>query len=462
MRPSYCILAAMLCLFLFSLNHLGIQTSDDAAMLATAATVWDNHTLAIPEMEWLNERVNIGKNGRDGLLYSKYGLGQVLVAAGFYGIGETLFPQSDPFMWAGYPIAHSSAGASLALFTNVILGSLLVGLVAWETAGTFGNDAAIITTLLLALASPLWLAARAFGAEVGAALGIMIATMLAKRALTKESPAPLWYSVIGLGIAILFRPSSLAFGLAWIIWLWKRPLRDWIQTGIALVLVSLTIPAFNWMRYENIFESGYGHYGSGFALQFAGLVGFIFAPGRSVLLFAPWVLFLYSPLMKLVRREWNWETGVATGILGFYILHSLWKEWNGGWSFGPRLLIPVLPVTALIVATFLSKSSRLTILFFLVGSLLQVAALAIDPTKTHLDAIVHEGASFEEMVALSDQTLWSLQNNIVILQLRAVATPEFFVWLFLWAAMCLTWIGYILTRETVPRRAAEHIPAVDR
>jgi hypothetical protein len=298
--------------------------------------------------------------------------------------------------------------------------------------------------VLLALASPLWLAGRGFGAEIGSALGLVVATVLARRALNPEAKLPLWLSVVGLGVATLFRPSALAFGLAWIVWLWRRPRRDWLTVGIALLLVAALVPAYNWIRYGNIFESGYGEYGSGFSLQITGLVGYLFAPGRSLILFAPWTLLVVPQVILLFRRQFNWETGIAAGVLGFYLAHSMWREWEGGWSFGPRLLIPILPVIALLVVPRI-KNQLWAVLLFLPGSLLQVAALAIDPTTTHLKTIVQEGLTFEEMVSRWQQTVWSVDGNIAALQLKAVATPDYFVWLALWFFMAMIWIASVFS-----------------
>lgn len=442
-------LSAIVGALVFSLVHLGIQTSDDATMLATAGALWDNHTLAIPEMEWLNERVTIGRLGKDGQLYAKFGIGQIFAAAGFYGIGETLFPKSAPYEWAGYPIVNSIAGATLALFTNVFLAALIVGLVVYEAAELAGSEAAIFTGMMLAIASPFWLAARGFGAEIGSAFGITTAAMLARRALIPGSKVPLWLSVVGLGIAGLFRPSVLAFGLAWIVWLWRRPRRDWMTVGIAMGLVALTVPGYNWIRYGEILDSGYGDYGSGFSLQITGLIGYLFAPGRSLLFFAPWALWIAVYVFRLLRREWSWQAGVAAGVIGFYVTHSMWREWEGGWSFGPRLLVPILPIIGVLAAQYLDRFPRLSVLLFLPGSLLQAAALALDPTTTHLNAIAQEGLPFEEMAARFRETVWNPTGNIAILQLQAVATPENFVWLVLWCAMFVAWFGFVLNRKPI-------------
>lgn len=76
-------LSFMVCLLLFGAPCLGIQTSDDAATLAAAVAWWERGSPAISHMRWLNERVEIGHEGRDGELYAKYGMGQI-------GLGDSL------------------------------------------------------------------------------------------------------------------------------------------------------------------------------------------------------------------------------------------------------------------------------------------------------------------------------------------------------------------------------------
>jgi len=428
-----------LCLFLFSLLHLGVHSSDDATMLAAAGALWDRHTLAIPEMEWLDERVDIGRRGPDGLLYPKYGLGQTLTAGALYGVGKTLFPDTQPFTWTGYPIVDSGSGAALAQLMNVFLGSLVVALAVYETANRFGEAAATATGLMLALASPLWSTARGFGSEIGAGLGILLATISARRALRPESPSSVWRSVAWLGMATLFRPSALAFGVAWPIWLWRRPRREWIATGIAFAVVIASLAGYNWLRYGALFESGYGDAGSGFCLQVTGLIGYLVAPGRGLLVFAPWALLAIPAAIRVLRARRMGEMGVLAGVAGFYLIHSMWCEWEGGWSYGPRLIVPLLPIVALGVVDFFSDYPWLSLLL-LPASLIQVAALAADPIVTYYKAVFESGATLE-------QTVWSVADSITLHQLRAAATPEHFVWLVVWATMALAWLGLGVRRK---------------
>ncbi len=167
-------------------------------MLATAGALWDRHTLAIPHMEWLDERVDIGRRGRDGQLYSKYGLGLPAAAALMYGAGTLSRRGVPPLVWAGYPIVDSLAGGMLAQYTNVVLGALVVGVLVYTASEWHGRDVALLAGAVLAVASPFWLAARGFGSEVGCSLGLLLATIAAIRAERRSSKWGLCASVAGL------------------------------------------------------------------------------------------------------------------------------------------------------------------------------------------------------------------------------------------------------------------------
>lgn len=86
------------------------------------------------------------------------------------------------------------------------------------------------------------------------------------------------------------------------------------------------------------------------------VVGTLFSPGRG--------LFIYVPLslltLYLVTRWWRWlpEKGLAVTALGVWLaqwqLVSLFRNWWGGQSFGPRLMSDVVPWIFLLAALALA------------------------------------------------------------------------------------------------------------
>lgn len=425
-RVNLALLLWVLCLFLFSLSHLGVKTTDDAASMATTAALWDQHTLAIPKMAPLDEHVDIGRSGRGGQLYSKYGFGLPMIAAPLYGLGKALGGQGQPFWGVGYEVAQSGPGAELAQFVNVLLGSLAVALVAYELADHIGSEGTLLVALALALASPLWLAARGFGSEIGCGLGLLVAYLAATRSLQPGSRVPLWVSVAGLGIAVSFRPSALAFAPAYLVWLLGRPRRDWASVGLAFMAVLASMAGYNWLRYGSLLASGYGEGGSRFALQIQGLLGLIVAPGRGIAFFASWLFLLIPATRAVLRSRAAAPLGAIAGILGFYLVHALWREWEGGWAYGPRLLIPILPVAALVVADQLARRPHLSVALCLPGLAVQVLALASNPIATHALAL-QSGVPIE-------RTIWSVRDSIIMWQLKLLPAQERIGWLLVGVA----------------------------
>ena len=78
-------LCFVLFLILYGLTSRGaLQASDEVAVFASGVTLATHGTLAIDELQWLNEHVNIGQKGPDGHLYSKYFPGNVFGVALLY------------------------------------------------------------------------------------------------------------------------------------------------------------------------------------------------------------------------------------------------------------------------------------------------------------------------------------------------------------------------------------------
>lgn len=111
-----------------------------------------------------------------------------------------------------------------------------------------------------------------------------------------------------------------------------------VSAGLALVL------AVNLFRQGSLLEFGYGDEAGLFTTNLLdGLQGLLASPGRSVLLFAPITLGALCVLHRL-------SLPARLLLVGVPCLHLLvvarWWGWNGGSAWGPRHLLPVLPLLA--------------------------------------------------------------------------------------------------------------------
>ena len=80
---------------------------------------------------------------------------------------------------------------------------------------------------------------------------------------------------------------------------------------------------------------------------------------RGLLVFAP-ILALALPgwIALAARRAWGTAIVSAAACLAIFLVNLSYPEWTGGWSTGPRLLVPLLPFAMLPVAGLLAVGGR--------------------------------------------------------------------------------------------------------
>ena len=109
----------------------------------------------------------------------------------------------------------------------------------------------------------------------------------------------------------------------------------------AVALIGAVVDAvYNQYRFGSVLKTGYGS--EGFSTPFIhGAAGLLFSPQKSILLFAPIVILVVLGSFRL------WTAGnrfvvvlTLTNLLVFFVLSATWHSWQGGWSWGPRLLLP--------------------------------------------------------------------------------------------------------------------------
>src|SRR5262249_33492954 len=80
---------------------------------------------------------------------------------------------------------------------------------------------------------------------------------------------------------------------------------------------------------------------------------------RGLLVFAPIVTLAVPGWVVLAwRKRWDVLGVSAACCAAVFLVNLSYPEWTGGWSTGPRLLVPLLPFAMLPVAAFLAAGGR--------------------------------------------------------------------------------------------------------
>jgi hypothetical protein len=158
--------------------------------------------------------------------------------------------------------------------------------------------------------------------------------------------------------------------------------------GVALLLLG------QWLRYGSAFETGrYDHY-SHWIPPAEGLAATLVGPGRSMWLYSP-VLLLALPLWPALRRRLPAVAWFVVAIcVTRWLLVGARSDWWGGWSIGPRYLVPLVPFAMVPLAIGLERFATLALWR-------RIVALAVVGAAVLLEAYLSLHSIFEWMLHLT-------------------------------------------------------------
>ncbi|HVA84537.1 MAG TPA: hypothetical protein VNF28_06515 [Candidatus Binataceae bacterium] len=324
-RPHAGLLCAVgICLTYLAFFPAAIYPVDGNSMLAVSESLITGHGFTVPI-------AGLGVVGRHGMYYSSwYPLLSIValpqVAAGVFVSRHLGLPQ------------HYTA-AIFALTLSPILAAataLLVAMLARRLGAT--TRGAIVASLGYAFGTIAMVYSRDFFADPLLALLTVAGIYFSLGDGPREAGA----AAAAAMLAVLAKPTGIVLGpcLGAYLLCRRRPVRRWIAPPCASLAGLLIYFAYNWARFANPFD--FGQPGA-FALSVipSAIAGFLISPGRGVLWYCPPIIALAAVRGANFRR---WESALIVAAAGAYLAeHSVWTFWTGGWSWGPRLLLPALP-----------------------------------------------------------------------------------------------------------------------
>ncbi len=326
------IFVGFLALYLFSVG-IPFYSSDGLVMYETARAIAFDGRLDIPHHE-LPQVIE----GREGRYYSKYDPGMSLLAAPVVAYADQVAQGASANRYAVgaiFVILVPAASMALGVASTAVIArrfytprlSLLIAIVAgagtmaWPYGRLFFSEAVLTGALCLSIA-----------------------------ALTAQQPR-VGLASVALGIGILTRASMMIYlpGLVYLIWQQHSPpdrRRHLVWLIIGAVVAIGVLLWHNWLRFGTLFSTGYQ--GETFdTWPWVGIFGLLFSPGKSIFIYAPPLILSVLLWRRFRRRTPILANAVLLMTATAFVYYGTWWAWHGGWVWGPRFLVPLMPLWCL-------------------------------------------------------------------------------------------------------------------
>ena len=332
---------------------LGQVVSDTAYSVETAKSLVYRKSLSI-DKNWV---LRFAKPGQNGKYYSKYGLGYAL----------SFVPQicAVAVLSKVLPTNRDYLERFILSFTNTFYASCIAALLfllfarlGYSGKSSFAAVAAICASSVLLPYS------KIIQSETLSTVLLVLFLLLAAE---NKKIGPINGAFLGAIVSGLYgiKISNVIFGLViagHVAFQIRKgnSTRGGITAFLALAAAPLcAIVALNWVRFGSLMNFGYGAEQSQFSTPLLlGLRGLLFSPSKS--------LFVFSPLIVLglfgVKTFYAKHRTVAAAILALTVIDILfyarWHDWQGGWAWGPRLIVPVMILLHVFCVEFFAASKR--------------------------------------------------------------------------------------------------------
>jgi hypothetical protein len=366
-------------LFLFFQALYALSSSGNAFRIPDEFEVYfqtenlvDNGDLSVPQTLQIRsggQPIFFGKMGLDGKPYAPYGPLAAVLAVPHHLFGRALasamgierVPHGKGLAWVifvgGITMLTTSTGAALAVI------GFHRAAIALGTPSTM----AIWLSLLLGGATVLWPYATSFYSEGWQAAAMIWAAAWLIEARASERPvvrvilAALLLTVTAMikATSLVFLPAFVLAGLA------ERSVRREHRWGAAAILAAgigaaaILHLAWNNYRFGSMLDFGYNWTETipalpprAFALSEIprGLLVLLATPGKSLFLWAPMLVLSAVGAATWWRRDRALTIGIAAAAVIGLVVFAAYLFPEGGYSHGPRHLVPIVPLIALLAA----------------------------------------------------------------------------------------------------------------
>jgi hypothetical protein len=350
---EYAVLAGIL-LATFAVYALSpVTTSTDSAWtFHIASSILRQRNVDLDEYRpIINLQLDYRMRVIGGHIYSYYPVATPLLVTPIVWLTNEIYPLTHRTDFYAYlaehaPDAHTANLEKLIASGIVALSAALVYLIARFQLQVTGS---LAVTLIFAFSTSMWsTASRALWQHGPSVLFLSLGLYLTLLAVDRPSLV-FWVGLI-LGYAYLIRPTnSLSVALFGLYFLVNHRRRFGMYVlGVSSVLIPYIM--HNWATYQNVFPpysyqlfermASPGVFGEA-------LLGTLVSPGRGLFVFTPIFLFcIYGAYLAARQRRLSLHTldpYLIAIVISHWIITSLFEDWGGAWSIGPRYFVDVIP-----------------------------------------------------------------------------------------------------------------------
>jgi hypothetical protein len=389
---------------------------DEVAVYQQARSLWEQGDLSTAPMR----NTEVGTQGR---YFPVFGAGQSVLALPLYAIGKgvhRVLENAGAASWLstfsgrviGFPPVLWSGEVEIFfvnLFNCITIAALATVFLLFSVQLGASPEWALVSSLLLSLTTHVAGFSTSFY-QHGAEALLLLSTFYLLFADARTPDGRLrWLAGLAGGLMILVRVSCLVLlpilG-SYLVWNSWKQMNDASHVRSKLLGVLLRCAPFlgplaiaviltaiiNYFKFGTFNVQGvYGRLNPIEGNALVSLYAYLFSPGQSIFVFSP-LLVLAPWYFPAFAARYRAEFRVIMALTVAYVgLYSVSGQWHGQWTFGPRYLMPLVPLLLLPLGTWLPGSrggaATAVLMLALLGGFVQILNIAVNTSTV----FYHEG-----------------------------------------------------------------------
>jgi hypothetical protein len=364
-RPALRLFWLFLALYALSSSGNAFRVPDEFEVYFQSEHLADAGDISVPQTLEVREHgapIFFGEFGRDGRPYAPYGPGVAFLVLPFHLAGRAVAAAS------AIPRAPLPGGIAWEFVVGGITALAMACAAALAVAGCYRASVALgavpaharLLSVVLGAGTILW----PYGTTLYCEAWLAAAFVWAAALLTERRHVPV--AAVLIALAIVTKPTAIVIAPAFVLAALverdierRRRWRTVILLSAAIGAAGLVHATWNVYRFGHVLDFGYNLAGMvpypparPFILEQLprGLFVQLLTPGKSLFVWAPVTVLSLLALRHIWARQRGLAAGLVFALVSALVFYAVFFLPEGGYSHGPRHLVPLVPLLVLPLA----------------------------------------------------------------------------------------------------------------